>query len=88
MRSSSAQDAFAEPGTARTRDGRPTTAKGEVAILFLSDGRQNRGLLPPRDGASLAAAAGIPVFTVALGTDRPGRGRRERVGYGGLQPGA
>ena len=39
-----------------------------MTILFLSDGRQNRGILPPAEGASLAAEAGIPVFTVALGT--------------------
>ena len=45
-----------------------------VSILFLSDGRQNRGLLPPAAGASRAAEAGIPVFTVALGTDRPDGG--------------
>lgn len=40
-----------------------------VTILFLSDGRQNRGILPPLEGASLARDAGIPVFTVALGTE-------------------
>ena len=77
------KDAFAEPGTARTRDG-VRRANGEVAILFLSDGRQNRGLLPPRDGASLAAEAGIPVFTVALGTDRPDGGAGNGFGYGGF----
>ena len=39
-----------------------------VSILFLSDGRQNRGLLQPLQGASRARAAGFPVYTVALGT--------------------
>ena len=77
-----ARDAFAEPGTVRAA-GRPTTAKGAVAILFLSDGRQNRGLLPPEEGAARAAAAGIPVFTVALGTDRPDAGAGSG-GYGGF----
>ena len=43
-----------------------------VTILFLSDGRQFRGILPPEAGAALAARAGIPVYTVALGTDEPG----------------
>jgi Ca-activated chloride channel homolog len=43
-----------------------------VTILFLSDGRQNRGLIPPEQGAEAAKAAGIPVYTVALGTDNPG----------------
>jgi Ca-activated chloride channel homolog len=39
-----------------------------VSILFLSDGKQTRGLLQPLEGAQRAKAAGIPVYTVALGT--------------------
>jgi Ca-activated chloride channel homolog len=39
-----------------------------VSILFLSDGHQNRGVLQPLQGAELAKKAGIPVYTVALGT--------------------
>jgi Ca-activated chloride channel homolog len=39
-----------------------------VSILFLSDGHQTRGFLPPLAGANKAKAAGIPVYTVALGT--------------------
>jgi Ca-activated chloride channel homolog len=39
-----------------------------VSILFLSDGKQTRGALQPLQGAQLAKAAGIPVYTVALGT--------------------
>jgi Ca-activated chloride channel family protein len=39
-----------------------------VTILFLSDGHQNRGLLQPLQGAAVAKKAGIPVYTVALGT--------------------
>jgi Ca-activated chloride channel homolog len=42
--------------------------KSSVSILFLSDGRQNRGILSPVAGARLARDAGIPVYTVALGT--------------------
>jgi Ca-activated chloride channel homolog len=50
--------------------------KSSVSILFLSDGHQTRGILQPLDGARRAAAAGIPVYTIALGTpngvlDRP-----------------
>jgi Ca-activated chloride channel family protein len=41
---------------------------GLVSILFLSDGAQTRGELLPLDGAERARAAGIPVYTVALGT--------------------
>jgi Ca-activated chloride channel homolog len=39
-----------------------------VSILFLSDGKQNRGVIQPLDGAANARRAGIPVYTVALGT--------------------
>jgi len=47
----------------------PTPSEGLVSILFLSDGRQNRGLLQPLQGAERAKQAGIPVFTVAFGTN-------------------
>jgi Ca-activated chloride channel family protein len=39
-----------------------------VSILFLSDGHQTRGILRPLQGAAKARAAGIPVYTVSLGT--------------------
>ena len=39
-----------------------------VSILFLSDGSQTRGRLQPLEGAQRAADAGIPVYTIALGT--------------------
>jgi len=42
--------------------------RSPVSILFLSDGSQTRGFLQPLDGAARAKAAGIPVFTIALGT--------------------
>jgi Ca-activated chloride channel family protein len=45
-----------------------TSAHGLVSILFLSDGAQTRGDLLPLEGAQRAKAAGIPVYTVALGT--------------------
>jgi Ca-activated chloride channel homolog len=45
-----------------------TPTHGLVSILFLSDGAQTRGNLQPLDGAELAKQAGIPVYTVALGT--------------------
>jgi len=41
---------------------------GLVSILLLSDGAQTRGELLPLQGAERAKAAGIPVYTVALGT--------------------
>jgi Ca-activated chloride channel family protein len=55
-------------------DGRLLAAEVEtepqrlVSILFLSDGAQTRGILQPLQGAQLAKDAGIPVYTVALGT--------------------
>jgi Ca-activated chloride channel family protein len=45
-----------------------TQKKPLVSILFLSDGKQTRGALQPLAGAQLAKDAGIPVYTVALGT--------------------
>ena len=45
-----------------------TQTRGLVSILFLSDGAQTRGDLEPLQGADLAKEAGIPVYTVALGT--------------------
>lgn len=58
-------------GAARTLAAAQTTVTPKhplVSILFLSDGRQNRGLLQPLQGAARARAAGFPVYTVALGT--------------------
>jgi Ca-activated chloride channel family protein len=39
-----------------------------AAIVLLSDGAQNRGILSPLQGARKAKQAGIRVYTVALGT--------------------
>jgi Ca-activated chloride channel family protein len=61
----------------------PTDARGLVSILFLSDGRQNRGLIQPLDGAQRAKAAGIPVHTVALGTANGGSSGG--FGFGGAR---
>src|SRR5262249_33127658 len=46
----------------------PSPSSTLVTILFLSDGHQNRGLLQPLQGANVAKKAGIPVYTIALGT--------------------
>ena len=58
-------DGNASLAAADTRSG---SAHGLVSILFLSDGAQTRGTLLPLQGADRAKAAGIPVYTVALGT--------------------
>jgi Ca-activated chloride channel homolog len=56
--------------------------KSPVSILFLSDGHQTRGLLQPLEGADRAKAAGIPVYTIALGTPN-GVLTRPPGGFGG-----
>lgn len=52
------------PNVRRDKDGRLP-----AAIVLLSDGAQTRGVLQPLQGAALAHKAGIPVYTIALGTD-------------------
>jgi Ca-activated chloride channel family protein len=54
-----------------------------VSILFLSDGHQTRGTLTPLEGADKARAAGIPVYTVALGTTGNTTMRGFPGGFGG-----
>lgn len=61
-----------------------------VSILFLSDGHQTRGVLTPLQGADRARAAGIPVYTVSLGTTGNTTMRGFPQGFGGggqLSPG-
>ena len=45
-------------------------AKKAGAVVLLSDGSQTRGVLEPLQGADLARQAGIPVHTIALGTQQ------------------
>jgi Ca-activated chloride channel family protein len=60
--------------------------RSPISILFLSDGHQTRGLLEPLEGAQRARQAGIPVFTIALGTPN-GVLVRPPFGGGGFQGG-
>lgn len=71
------------------------TTHGLVSILFLSDGAQTRGQLLPLEGANRARDAGIPVYTVALGTpngtlqfgfQRPPQGLPGGLGFGRRVP--
>lgn len=59
-----------------------------ASILFLSDGAQTRGILAPFEGADQAKAAGVPVYTVALGTPQGTVTGRFGWGPGGPDPGA
>jgi Ca-activated chloride channel family protein len=52
----------------RTAAPAPSAEESVASILFLSDGSQTRGFLEPLQGAELARTAGIPVFTISLGT--------------------
>jgi Ca-activated chloride channel homolog len=61
----------------------PRAASTLVSILFLSDGHQTRGTLTPSQGADKARAAGIPVYTVALGTTGNTTMRGFPGGFGG-----
>jgi Ca-activated chloride channel family protein len=58
-----------EAGTATPAPVRDARGRALASVLLLSDGSQTRGVLTPGQGADLAKKAGIPVFTVALGTD-------------------
>ena len=67
---------LARAAAGKTGDGGATgtplkDARGRslASILLLSDGAQTRGLLSPGQGAARAQQAGIPVYTIALGTD-------------------
>lgn len=62
--------------------------KGLASILFLSDGAQTRGFLTPEDGAQQAKDAGVPVYTVALGTPEGTVTGRFGFGQGGTPPGS
>jgi Ca-activated chloride channel family protein len=47
----------------------PSSDRPPAAVLLLSDGFQTAGVLTPLDGAARARELGIPVYTIALGTD-------------------
>ena len=65
----------------RPGDGAEAGPPPPAAVLLLSDGAQTQGELTPAQAAQQARRAGIPVFTVALGTET---GVVERPLPGGL----
>jgi len=54
------------------------------AIILLSDGAQTRGVLQPLQAAAQAHAAGIPIYTISLGTSHGTIGIGPFGGYGGF----
>jgi Ca-activated chloride channel family protein len=52
------------PGTQQGGDDAP------LVVLLLSDGANTQGRAQPMEAASDAKELGVPVFTIALGTDR------------------
>jgi len=58
------------PTTAPAGENGATTTKAPPAVIvLLSDGAQTVGQADPIEAAEVAKAAGIPVFTIALGTE-------------------
>jgi Ca-activated chloride channel homolog len=55
----------ASPSGTPSADGQPPL----VATVLLSDGANSTGRLEPAEAASQAAAIGMPVYTIALGTE-------------------
>jgi Ca-activated chloride channel family protein len=56
-----------EDGTAIGSGGRRSPDKSKV-VLLLTDGENNKGLIDPRTAAATAAAYGIRVYTIGVGT--------------------
>jgi Ca-activated chloride channel family protein len=78
--------AYHPGGVERTAAERPNENKPLASILFLSDGAQTRGVLEPLEGAELAKDAGVPVYTIALGTPDGTVERPFGFGGGGFGP--
>ena len=82
------QQALDTPGGAPTPTATPTDPAKRVpaVIILLSDGQNTVGQADPLDAADQAKARGVPIFTIALGTQSgqvdvvdPASGRTRRI---------
>ncbi len=67
-----APDGTAEPDASADPEASPEPGVDEgplVAAILLSDGANSVGLAEPLDAAERAASLGVPIYTIALGTD-------------------
>jgi len=64
-----AQTATSEVGEPARTTLRDDAGRALASVLLLSDGAQTRGVLSPGQAAQQAIDSGVPVYTVALGTD-------------------
>ena len=43
--------------------------KGDTVLILLTDGSSNAGAMPPAEAAKMAAAAGLRIYTIGVGSD-------------------
>lgn len=50
----------------------PGESAGEMVLILLTDGANTAGAMPPRQAAKLAAAAGMRIYTIGVGSNGEG----------------
>jgi Ca-activated chloride channel family protein len=53
-------------------DSEQAGGKGEEVLILLTDGSNTAGAMPPEQAAKLAAAAGLRIYTIGVGSDDQG----------------
>ena len=49
-------------------DSNKATRKGDTVLVLLTDGSSNAGVMPPDEAAKMAAAAGLRIYTIGVGS--------------------